>query len=107
MYKIDVEKIVKKIEASRAKRVLLQLPDGLKPQAVKLASELKERTGAEIIVWAGSNFGGCDIPTHVEREGIDLIVNVGHCPFFFRPEENQRFSLAKKNQGFFSGKKKV
>ena len=81
MYHVDVDKIVKKIEASHAKRVLLQLPDGLKPQAVKVASELKERTGAEIVVWAGSNFGGCDLPTHTEKEGIDLIVNVGHAEY--------------------------
>jgi len=81
MYKINIDKIVKKIEQSGAKKILLQLPDGLKPRAVKLASELKEKTSAEIIVWAGSNFGGCDIPTYVKREGIDLIVNVGHAEF--------------------------
>jgi 2-(3-amino-3-carboxypropyl)histidine synthase len=78
MYTVDTDKIVKKIESSGAKRVLLQLPDGLKPQAVKIASELK-KTGAEIIVWAGSNFGGCDVPTFVEN--IDLVVNVGHSEF--------------------------
>jgi len=80
-YEVDVREIVKKIEASGAKRVLLQLPDGLKPQVVKLASELKEETDAEIIVWAGSNFGGCDIPTYVAHQGVDLIVNVGHAKF--------------------------
>jgi 2-(3-amino-3-carboxypropyl)histidine synthase len=75
MYSIDVDKIVKEIGS--AKRVLLQLPDGLKPRAVELASELKKRTSAEIIVWAGSNFGGCDIP----NAKVDVIINVGHAEF--------------------------
>lgn len=94
MYKIDVDKIVEKVQKSGAKRVLLQLPDGLKPQAVKVASELKEKTEAEIIVWAGSNFGGCDIPTYVEKEGIDLVVNIGHAefplPVFFSEKKTRR-----------------
>jgi len=80
-YDVDVKIIVKKISDSGAKRVLLQLPDGLKPRAVELANELKEETGAEIIIWAGSNFGGCDVPIYVEHQGVDLIVNVGHAKF--------------------------
>lgn len=79
MYKIDFDKIVR--EVGKAKRVLLQLPDGLKPQAVELAAKLQKLTKAEVIIWAGSNFGGCDIPTYVEKEGIDLIINVGHSEF--------------------------
>jgi len=75
MYSIDTDKIVREIGS--AKRVLLQLPDGLKPRAVELASELKRWTGAEILVWAGSNFGGCDIP----NANVDVIINVGHAEF--------------------------
>jgi len=75
MYSIDTDKIVREIGS--AKRVLLQLPDGLKPRAVELASELKKRTSAEILMWAGSNFGGCDIPT----ADVDVIINVGHAEF--------------------------
>lgn len=80
MYKIDLKEAIEKIKKAKAKRVLLQLPDGLKPRAIELANELK-KSGAEILIWAGSNFGGCDVPTYVEKEGIDMILNVGHSEF--------------------------
>lgn len=80
-YSLDFESVAEKIKKSRAKKVLLQLPDGLKPKAVELAGKLRKLTGAEIIIWAGSNYGGCDIPTFVEKEGIDVVINVGHAEY--------------------------
>ena len=80
MYIVDTDKIIREIQTSGAKRVLLQFPDGLKPRAVEIARKLKG-TGAEIIIWAGSNFGGCDIPFYVDSQGVDLIVNIGHSEF--------------------------
>jgi 2-(3-amino-3-carboxypropyl)histidine synthase len=80
-YEIDIDKMVERIDKVKAKRVLLQLPDGLKPRALEIASALKERTSAEILIWAGSNFGGCDYPFYVDSQGVDLIINVGHAEF--------------------------
>ena len=80
MYKIDIEQIVKSIKKEKAKRVLLQLPDGLKPKAVDIATKIKEKVNVEIIIWAGSNFGGCDVPNIKE---VDLVINVGHSEFLF------------------------
>ena len=77
-FDLEIERIVEEIKSSGAKKVLLQLPDGLKPKATELASSLQESTNAEILIWAGSNFGGCDIPEHIK---VDLIVNFGHSEF--------------------------
>ena len=77
-YDLELKKAAEKIKEKNAKIVLIQLPDGLKPKAKQIQEELQKLTGAEIVFWAGSNFGSCDIPTEAERLGIDLIIHYGH-----------------------------
>ncbi|NQV08993.1 diphthamide synthesis protein [Candidatus Woesearchaeota archaeon] len=77
-YDLEIEKIVKEIKAQKAKLVLLQFPDGLKPSAKKVQDELKQKTDAKILLWGGSCFGACDVPVEVERLNVDLIVTFGH-----------------------------
>ena len=82
MYELEIERIVEEINSNKAKKVLLQLPDGLKPKATELANELQSSTDAEILIWAGSNFGGCDIPKEQAKAmNVDLIINFGHAEF--------------------------
>lgn len=73
-YELELEKAVKEIRKQKARKVCIQLPDGLKPRATEIASYLEEETKAEIIIWAGSCFGSCDIP-NVEA---DLLIQWGH-----------------------------
>ena len=80
-YDFELERIKKEIKKSKAKLVCLQLPDGLKPMATEIARELEQGTGAKILIWAGSNFGGCDVPTQLQKLGVDLIINFGHARF--------------------------
>ncbi len=76
-YNLELPRIIKEIKASKAKTVLLQFPDGLKPKATRVAKELEEKTSAKIHIWMGSNFGACDVPT----AKVDLVVNFGHSEF--------------------------
>lgn len=78
MYDLELEKVEQLIKKTKSKRVLLQLPDGLKPKAKEIQDFLKKKTNTEIIIWAGSNFGGCDVPTEVKHLKVDLIINYGH-----------------------------
>jgi 2-(3-amino-3-carboxypropyl)histidine synthase len=81
-YDLDLPGIVAKIKAEKAKRVLVQLPDGLKPAAEELQAAIrKELPGIELFFWAGSAFGSCDIPLHVDRLGFDLLIHLGHAPW--------------------------
>ncbi|MBW2986664.1 diphthamide synthesis protein [Candidatus Woesearchaeota archaeon] len=77
-YELELEKAAEEIKKQKAKRVCIQLPDGLKPEAQKIADELKERTGAEIIIWLGSCYGACDIPKQIEELKLDLLIQWGH-----------------------------
>jgi len=77
-YDLELNKACEEIKKAKAKRVCVQLPDGLKPQAEKIAKELKEKTDADVIIWLGSCFGACDIPKQVEDLGIDFLIQWGH-----------------------------
>ena len=88
-YDLELDKTAKEIIKQKAKRVLIQLPDGLKPYAMDIYLELKDKTKnkPEIIVWMGSCFGACDVPTEVEKLGIDLIVQFGHSAWNFKDKK--------------------
>jgi 2-(3-amino-3-carboxypropyl)histidine synthase len=74
-YDLELEKVVREIKKNKAKTVLLQFPDGMKPYSTVIAAEIEKRTKVECMVWFGSCFGGCDIP-HVNN--VDLVVQFGH-----------------------------
>ena len=79
-YDLELDKIIKKIKISKAKLVLLQFPDGLKPYATVIENYLKEKTNSEFLIWMGSCYGACDVPVlgkEFEKK-IDLIIQFGH-----------------------------
>lgn len=78
-YDLEIEKIVAEAKEMNAKSIVLHLPDGLKPKAVELSRELESKTGATVFVWAGSNFGACDMPKL--PKDYDLLVTFGHATF--------------------------
>jgi 2-(3-amino-3-carboxypropyl)histidine synthase len=77
-YDLEIEKALKAIEKEKAKKVLLQLPDGLKPSAKQIVDYLKEKSDAEFYIYMGSCYGACDFPQHAEKLGFDLLIAFGH-----------------------------
>ena len=78
-YEINYKKIKKEIINVKAKNVLIQLPDGLKPEYKKIVKEFQG--DYNLFLWAGSCFGACDIPIFTESACIDLIIHLGHEEF--------------------------
>ncbi len=77
-FDFEEERIKQEIAKLGAKRVLLQLPQGLKPEGPRLA-KIIEKTGALPIISADPCYGACDLATfEAESLGIDLIVHFGH-----------------------------
>lgn len=77
-YDLEIDRVIEKIKEKKAKLVCLQLPDGLKMHAVKIASEIESKGNAKCLIWLGSCFGACDLPLQIERLGIDLLIQFGH-----------------------------
>src|SRR3989344_6584254 len=81
-YDYEESRVVKEIRERKAKRVLLQLPEGLKKEAFRLVRLIKDETKAEAIVSGSSCWGGCDLALdEFDKLKCDLIIHFGHAPF--------------------------
>jgi 2-(3-amino-3-carboxypropyl)histidine synthase len=80
-FDFEEERIKQEIAKIGAKRVMLQLPEGLKPEGPRLA-KIVEKTGALALISADPCYGACDIAiVEAESLGIDLIIHFGHAKF--------------------------
>ncbi len=73
-YELELERVLNEIDRAKAKNVLLQLPDGLKPWAILLSDYIEKKSGVEVRIWLGDCFGSCDLP----ESNCDLVVQFGH-----------------------------
>ncbi len=72
----DIEQAIELLRNMGARKVLLQIPDGLKPKAFELFSML---SGEFNVVLSGEPFyGACDIGNYANGNGIDCILQLGH-----------------------------
>ena len=77
-FDFEEERLKKELKRRGARRVLIQLPEGLKPQGPRLA-EVVEEIGALPIVSADPCYGACDLAVQqAESLNIDLVVHFGH-----------------------------
>lgn len=80
-YDLEFDKIISQIKKARAKIVLLQFPDGLKPYATSVVDFLEDKCkNVKFIIWMESCFGACDTPVlsrELEKK-IDLVIQFGH-----------------------------
>jgi diphthamide biosynthesis enzyme Dph1/Dph2-like protein len=76
-YDLELDRVIRTINKSKAKTVLIQLPDGLKQKATSIVGYIEEKTKATCLIWLGSCFGACDVPP-VKNLGIDLLIQFGH-----------------------------
>ncbi|WP_455279991.1 diphthamide biosynthesis enzyme Dph2 [[Eubacterium] cellulosolvens] len=81
-YNFELDRILKEIKRRGAKRILIQIPDGLKPQAFTLATTIEKHSKTEVIISASPCYGGCDIAINQARIlNVDLIIHYGHTLF--------------------------
>jgi len=78
LHDFEEQRLKDEIRKRGAKRVLFQLPEGLKAEGPRLAS-IAEKMGAVAIVSADPCYGACDL-TFQEAAGLgaDLLVHYGH-----------------------------
>lgn len=84
MYDLEKKRLVREVVDRRARRVLIQLPDGLKQEGFRLARFLENKAGVEVVVSADPCYGACDVAfSDAEQMRADLIVHYGHTPSVF------------------------
>lgn len=76
-YDLELDKVVERIKKEKAKKICIQLPDGLKPEATKIAKYLEEKANVKVFIWLESNWGSCDYSLSLNNH-VDLLINFGH-----------------------------
>jgi len=78
LFNLEEERLLNEISKRGAKKVLIQLPEGLKKEGPHLAS-IVEKIGALPIISADPCYGACDLAiSEAESLSVDLIVHYGH-----------------------------
>lgn len=99
MYNLDKEKILDEIRNRGVKRVLVQLPEGLKPLGFELAQLIEGQTGAEVFLSGDPCYGACDLALSSKScIKAELLIHIGHTeiPGEF-PSENVMYVEARVN----------
>ncbi|MBS3168304.1 diphthamide biosynthesis enzyme Dph2 [Candidatus Woesearchaeota archaeon] len=86
-FKFDFQEdyVVKEIIKKKCKKVLLQLPEGLKMEGSRLANYFENKTSAEIVVSGEPCWGACDLALdEAKKLEVDILIHYGHAPFIKR-----------------------
>lgn len=76
-----IRQVLREMENVKGRKVLLQVPEGLKHRVDAIVDRLREQ-GNEVYVCIDPCFGACDVRIReAEQIGADTIVHVGHTPF--------------------------
>jgi 2-(3-amino-3-carboxypropyl)histidine synthase len=77
-FDLEEKRLANEIRKRKVKRVLIQLPEGLKPYAPRLAVVV-ENAGAQALISADPCYGACDLAiSGAQALSADLIVHYGH-----------------------------
>lgn len=76
-FDFELEHVIKIIKDKDCKKAGLQFPEGFKRQAINIARELEEKTGAMVIISGSPCFGACDIDTDL-KDSVDVLFHFGH-----------------------------
>lgn len=79
-YDLELDKAIDIVKKARAKSVLIQLPEGLKPKAKVVVDEIEAKTSAKCLIWLGNCYGACDLPLQIQGK-VDLVLQFGHNRF--------------------------
>ncbi len=78
MYSYDLEKALKQIKEKNFKKILIQLPEGLRRDALKILSFFQSK-GIFCSYYLESSFGACDLVDYkIKNFGFDCILHFGH-----------------------------
>jgi 2-(3-amino-3-carboxypropyl)histidine synthase len=85
MFDFEKDRLLAEITKRKAKKVLLQFPEGLKTEAFALSRLIESKTGVTVFASADPCYGGCDLALDdALRLNVHLIVHYGHTPYLKR-----------------------
>ncbi|XP_012284047.1 2-(3-amino-3-carboxypropyl)histidine synthase subunit 1 [Orussus abietinus] len=78
-YNFEIHKTIWRIKEIKAKRVALQMPEGLLMYSTTIADIIEEFTTAETVIMGDVAYGACCIDDYVAHAlNVDLLIHYGH-----------------------------
>jgi diphthamide biosynthesis enzyme Dph1/Dph2-like protein len=80
-YDLELARVVQEITDSKSRKIIVQLADGLKPNAKEIQEYIQTAIPTcEIYFWLGSCYGKCDIPEIIDGKNndYDMLIQFGH-----------------------------
>ena len=76
-FKLD--DLVEKIKLNDNRLIALQVPEGLKMQALEMMDEIETETSAKVVLAADPCYGACDlVHDKMKMMGVELVAHMGH-----------------------------
>jgi len=77
----DIELTLEKLKKVKARKILLQAPEGLKQKVQEFAKSL-EKAGIEVLIACDTCYGACDLrDREAKLLGCDALLHIGHTAF--------------------------
>ncbi len=73
---MDIEEAIQELRRRKVEKILLQIPDGLKPESFNIFNKFSEEF--KVIISSQSFYGACDIGNMEVYRDVDCIVQFGH-----------------------------
>ena len=75
----QLDELVERIKANDNRLVALQVPEGLKMQALEMMDSIENESSAKVILAADPCYGACDLVHDKMRSmGVELVAHMGH-----------------------------
>ena len=75
----ELDELVERIRENDNRLVALQVPEGLKIQALEMMDSIEGESGAKVILAADPCYGACDlVHDKMKMMGVELVAHLGH-----------------------------
>ena len=75
----ELDDLVAKIKENDHRLVALQVPEGLKMQALEMMDSIETESAAKVVLAADPCYGACDlVHDKMQRMGVELVAHMGH-----------------------------
>jgi 2-(3-amino-3-carboxypropyl)histidine synthase len=75
----ELTELMERIRSSDHRLIALQLPEGLKIQALEMMDQIETETSAKVVLAADPCYGACDlVHDKMKMMGVELVAHMGH-----------------------------
>ena len=75
----ELDELIGRIQENDHRLVALQVPEGLKMQALEMMDEIETASSAKVVLAADPCYGACDlVHNKMQMMGVELVAHMGH-----------------------------